>query len=197
MKTKKTWVALLAALAAIAIAAGCGGDDNTTNAGSKSSAKGNATDAAFIADMPAHHRGAIEVAKLAQKRAEHPEIPAARGRHYLRPAGRNLGDEDHPREHAPHGRARQRPHGYERARDGHGHGHDRPGGRQAVRQGVHRRDGYAPPARHRDGQAAAGQGRAARLRRMADDIITAQTREIAQMRQWRNAWFTGRRPART
>ena len=72
MKTK-TWLALLAALALIALAAvavGCGGDDN----GTKSSSSGNATDAAFITDMTAHHQGAIEMAEVAQKRADHAEI---------------------------------------------------------------------------------------------------------------------------
>jgi uncharacterized protein (DUF305 family) len=58
MKTR-TWLALLAALALIAvvaIAAGCGGDDE------QPSSMGNATDAAFIADMTAHHQGAIDMA---------------------------------------------------------------------------------------------------------------------------------------
>lgn len=27
------------------------------------------------------------------------------------------------------------------------------------------------------------------LRQMAEDIISAQTKEIAQMRQWRNDWY--------
>jgi uncharacterized protein (DUF305 family) len=27
------------------------------------------------------------------------------------------------------------------------------------------------------------------LRKMADDVISAQTKEIAQMRQWRKAWY--------
>jgi uncharacterized protein (DUF305 family) len=70
MKTK-TRPALLAALAVIALAGvtgGCGGDDQPR------ASAGNATDAAFIADMTAHHEGAIEMARIAQKRAEHPEI---------------------------------------------------------------------------------------------------------------------------
>ena len=41
---------------------------------SRSSSAGNATDAAFITDMTAHHEGAIEMARIAQKHAEHPEI---------------------------------------------------------------------------------------------------------------------------
>ena len=56
MKTK-TWLALLAALAVIAVAVvvvGFGGDDENTTG-----ASGNTTDAAFIADMTAHHQGAV------------------------------------------------------------------------------------------------------------------------------------------
>ena len=71
MKTKYVWLALMAALAVIAfaaIAAGCG-DDN-----SPSSAVGNGADAAFISDMTAHHQGAIDMARLAQDKAAHPEI---------------------------------------------------------------------------------------------------------------------------
>src|SRR5512132_2760574 len=63
-------LAALAVIVLAAVVAGCGSDDNKAS----SSATGNATDAAFIADMTAHHEGAIEMARIAKKRAEHPEI---------------------------------------------------------------------------------------------------------------------------
>jgi uncharacterized protein (DUF305 family) len=71
MKTT-TWLALLAALAvmglAVVVVVVLGEDDNNT------SASGNATDAAFIADMTAHHQGAVEMAELAKDKADHAEI---------------------------------------------------------------------------------------------------------------------------
>ena len=69
MKTNKTSLKLLAALALAALAAGCGSDDS-----GKTSLSGNATDAAFINDMTTHHQGAIQMAEVAQKRAEHAEV---------------------------------------------------------------------------------------------------------------------------
>jgi uncharacterized protein (DUF305 family) len=66
MGTTKTWLVWLAALALTALAAGCGSDTTSVS--------GNATDAAFITDMTAHHQGAIAVAEMAHKRAEHPEV---------------------------------------------------------------------------------------------------------------------------
>lgn len=57
---------LTAALAALAlVAAGCGSDDDDG-----SSAAGNGTDRAFVADMVPHHRSAVEMAKIAQGRGE-------------------------------------------------------------------------------------------------------------------------------
>lgn len=44
------------------------------DSGTKSDGEGNATDAAFTRDMIPHHRGAIEMAEYAQKRAEHDEV---------------------------------------------------------------------------------------------------------------------------
>ena len=76
MKTHKTWLARLAALALIApaaVAAGCGDDTST---GSQSSAMGNETDVAFINDMTAHHQGAIDMAKVALEHGDDPEIRA-------------------------------------------------------------------------------------------------------------------------
>lgn len=50
------------------VVVGPGEDDNNT------SASGNATDAAFIADMTVHHQGAIEMAELAKEKADRAEI---------------------------------------------------------------------------------------------------------------------------
>lgn len=56
---------IVAAIAVITIASG--GDDESTEASAS-------TDAAFVAEMGPHHESAIEMAKIAQDRAEHPEI---------------------------------------------------------------------------------------------------------------------------
>jgi uncharacterized protein (DUF305 family) len=67
----KTFLALPAALVVLALAAGCGSDDD-----GRRSAPGNATDAAFITDMTPHHESAVAMANLAREQAEHPEIRA-------------------------------------------------------------------------------------------------------------------------
>lgn len=71
--------AMLALLAALLVA--CGESDDTTMDdmaghdmdGMTMSSEG-ATDAGFVNDMTPHHESAIEMAKIAQRRAEHPEI---------------------------------------------------------------------------------------------------------------------------
>lgn len=66
MRSRIRWPALLAGVLAIALAAvagACGGGDD-------SSASGNGTDRAFVAGMVPHHEQAIEMAKLAQDKAQ-------------------------------------------------------------------------------------------------------------------------------
>jgi uncharacterized protein (DUF305 family) len=185
MKIKKTSLALIAALALIAVlVAACGGDDR-----SKSSSSGTLTDSAFITDMTAHHQGAIEVAKLAQKQADHTQI-------------RTLADDIIAAQEGEIGAMRA-------VRDDmHAMGtHD--GGhmgmsRQAMGMDMDLRalksaqpfdkafiDAMVP---HHQGAIAMAKVELAKgaqpgLRRMAKDIISAQTKEIAQMRQWRRAWY--------
>lgn len=65
MKMQKTLAALAAAGALIV--AGCG-DDKT------SSTAGNGTDRAFVADMIPHHRSAVGMAKIAQARGRSPFV---------------------------------------------------------------------------------------------------------------------------
>jgi uncharacterized protein (DUF305 family) len=60
--------AALVALLAVLAVTGCGGDDQTTSNQAES------TDGAFITAMIPHHESAIEMAKIAQKQAQHPEI---------------------------------------------------------------------------------------------------------------------------
>ena len=50
-------------LMALTLLAACGDDDSDTT-----------TDAAFVAEMVPHHESAIEMAEIAQERADHPEI---------------------------------------------------------------------------------------------------------------------------
>jgi uncharacterized protein (DUF305 family) len=188
MKTPKTWLVLLAAFAALALAAaaGCGGDDESPGS---SSAMGNPTDAAFLTDMTAHHQGAIDMAKLAQSKAEHPEIKqladdivSAQKREIsvmktIRRDVRNMGD--HGDEHM--------------GMSDHEMGMDmdmtaledaKPFDKAFIDAMVPHHQGAITMAEEllKNGEQPA-------LREMAGDIISAQTKEIAQMRAWRKAWY--------
>ncbi len=187
MTTRRPWLALLAALAALALAAlaaGCGGDDGDT-----SSASGNNADAAFIADMSAHHKGAIDMARIAQGRAQHPEI-------------RKLADDivsAQEGEISVMKSIRGDMHNMDMHDDSHMGMSDaemgmdmdpamltdaKPFDRAFIDMMVPHHQGAIAMAKRllKDGEQPA-------LRKMANDIIDAQTKEIAQMREWRKAWY--------
>ena len=65
MRTRTSLPALLMLSAVALVLAACGDDDEGSD---------EATDAAFVAEMIPHHESAIEMAEIAQDRAEHPEI---------------------------------------------------------------------------------------------------------------------------
>jgi uncharacterized protein (DUF305 family) len=188
MNTNKTWLALLAALAVLAvIAAGCGSDD-TSGSNSKSSS-GNTTDDAFITDMTAHHQGAIDMAKLAQKQADHADIRTLAGdiisaqegeiaamkavRDDMRAMGMHDGGHMGMSEHAMgmdmDMAALQRATPFDRA---------------FIDAMVPHHQGAIAMAK-----AELAKGTQPALRKMATGIISAQTKEIAQMKQWRKAWY--------
>jgi uncharacterized protein (DUF305 family) len=190
MKTNKKWLAFLAALAVVvlaAVAAGCGGDDDGT--GSKSSAMGNGTDAAFITDMTAHHQGAIDMAKLAQKKAQHSEI-------------KQLADDivsAQEGEIATMKTIREDMHNMGEHADGHMGMDQHAMGMDMDMTALENAKPFdkafidAMVPHHQGAIAMAKQllnnGEQPALRKMANDIISAQTEEIAQMRQWRKAWY--------
>jgi uncharacterized protein (DUF305 family) len=197
MQIKKPWLALLAALALIAVAAvaaACGDDDSDSASGgsastTQNSASGNATDAAFITDMTAHHQGAIDMAKLAQKRAEHSEI-------------KQLANDIVSAQKAEIAVMERISDDIERMGE-HGSGHmgmsdsemgmdmdmnalenAEPFDKAFIDAMVPHHQGAIVMAKHE-----LAKGSQPALREMAQDIIDAQTEEIAQMRDWRRAWY--------
>jgi len=68
MKYLKVLPALLAAGAVVI--AGCGDDSSARSASGSAHGAGNPVDRAFIAEMVPHHRSAVQMAKIAQKRAQ-------------------------------------------------------------------------------------------------------------------------------
>ncbi|MEO8687758.1 MAG: DUF305 domain-containing protein [Solirubrobacteraceae bacterium] len=186
MKTNRTSLTSLAALALLALAtlvAGCGSDDN-----GKTSASGNATDAAFITDMTTHHQGAIEMAQVAQTRAGHAEvrtladgiISAQKGQISVM---KRIGDDMRGMgmAHGDHLGMSQSQMGMNM---------DLPALRRAKPFDRAFIDMMLP---HHQGAIAMARKELAKgsqpaLRAIAQDTIDAQSREIAQMRKWRKAW---------
>lgn len=68
MRYMRVLALMLAAAGALAIGA-CGDDASSSDTGS-SSATGNPVDRAFVADMTPHHQSAVAMAKIAQERGE-------------------------------------------------------------------------------------------------------------------------------
>ena len=68
--TRSRLVGALAPLLLLVVGmAACGGDDEAG-----SGAAGNGTDRAFVAEMVPHHESAVEMAKVARSRGQHPEV---------------------------------------------------------------------------------------------------------------------------
>lgn len=182
----KTWPALLATIALTAVAAGCGGDEQ---AASSSDDTANATDAAFVADMTAHHEGAIEMARIAQTQADHPEIRkladdivAAQETEIaaMKDIGQDLPDVETP-DNGNMGMSdaemgmELNPAELEDAK---------PFDRAFIDAMVPHHKGAIAMAREE-----LAKGEHFELREMAQGIITAQSKEIAQMTKWRKEWY--------
>ncbi len=175
---------LLAVLAtgALLTAAGCGSYHDHRDVGGPKPATANGADASFAAEMAEHHQGAIHMARIARRRAEHPEIRRlARSIESTQQAEirvlKHLGEELHDEgEHA----------------GGHGMAHaDLPALRRAKPFDRAFIDAMIP--HHEDAiemsQKVIAEGEHPDLRRMAKAIITAQAGEIRQMRAWRERWY--------
>jgi len=165
---------LLAAIAAVALlalpAAGCGDD------GDAASASGNTTDSAFVTDMVPHHESAIVMARMAGKQAERREIKqlareiidAQRSEiAVLERVGRELDQAGVRRGHMGMSDAEM------------GMDHD-----MSMLESAREFEGAVRMARKQ-----LADGEHPTLRKLAEDIIAAQNREIAQMRGWRKQWY--------
>ena len=182
------FVAALALVALVVLVAGCGGDDD----GSSSGSTGNATDAAFVNDMVPHHESAVEMAELAKTRAEHPEIRqladdiiAAQNREIetMQSVKADLADA-----HSEHMGSDDHMSGDEHSRGMDMDPHDlrdaKPFDRAFIDMMIPHHEGAITMAKEE-----LAKGENPTLRGLAEDIVAAQEREIAQMREWRKAWY--------
>ena len=183
MHTKTIWLALVAALVLLVVAIASCGDDNS----SSTSASGNKTDAAFIADMSAHHEGAIDMAELAQAKADHAQIrtladdiiSAQKGEIATMKAIGDDMDSMGMHEGGDMGMSR-----HEMGMDTDALESAEPFDKAFIdAMGPHHQGAIAMA------KAELAEGNQPALRDMAETIISAQTKEIDQMKQWRETWY--------
>ncbi|OJU79838.1 MAG: hypothetical protein BGO11_17475, partial [Solirubrobacterales bacterium 70-9] len=72
LRKPKTLLALLALVALTALVSACGGGGSSSE--SSTSSSGRTVDQAFVAEMIPHHELAVEMAEVAQKEGQHPQI---------------------------------------------------------------------------------------------------------------------------
>ena len=174
--------ALLAAGILAVAATGCGGNDTSSASG------GNASDLAFVADMIPHHQGAIDMAEIALKRAEHPQIRTlasgiiAAQKAEIATMQAMQSDLEHMGMHDGHMGMSQA----EMGMDG-----DmpmlesaKPFDKAFIDMMIPHHQGAIRMARTQ-----LSAGRMPALHNMASGIVKAQSAEIARMREWRKQWY--------
>jgi uncharacterized protein (DUF305 family) len=181
--------ALMAVLATALVAAGCGDDDDETAAAE--------TDGAFIAEMTTHHEAAIEMAEIAQERAQHKEvreladaIVATQGEE-IQAIGamheRMFGEPLHEADHGTLGMA-----AHEMGMDMEPmHLEDaKPFDRAFIDAMIPHHQGAIRMAR-----VELERGEDPELQDLAEAIIDAQSGEIEEMNAWRERWYGAPSPA--
>ena len=175
-------------LAVAAFLAGCGGDDG------ESEASGNGTDRAFARAMVPHHEGAVEMARLAERRGERGELKRL-AREIIASQRREIAALRRvDRQLAGDGVKSGRLAVPERLR---GMDHNTVFLEQAAQFD---REFISMMVPHHEGairmsRAELRSGEDPRLRRLAREIIAAQEREIRQMRRWSKRWYGSGTPA--
>ena len=170
--------AALLAVAAVLVA-GCG---------SGSSRAGNSTDAAFLADMTEHHQAAIDMAKIAKTRAEHQEVRKLADdivdvQQAEITVMRAISDDlEHSDIEGGHMGMSQKDMGM--SMDPDALKTAKPFDRAFIDAMVPHHEGAISMA-----QRELAKGTQPALRKMAKDIISAQTEEIAEMQRWRKLWY--------
>ena len=197
MTTHRSRRGLIAAtlIAVIAvILAGCGANDNTSSSVASSSSSGTATDRAFAAEMIPHHRSAVAMAKIARKQTSRPEIKTLAAA-IVRTQNAEI--------------ARFKELDAKLATAGVAKGHlglseammgmsmndamlinAKPFDRQFIDMMVPHHQGAIRMARIE-----LAKGKNAELRKIAEDVVLAQSREIGQMNNWRMSWYGATSPS--
>ena len=176
----------LSALALVLIIAGASILSETDDAGARE-----ATDGAFVSQMVPHHESAIEMAKIALEKAEHPEIKAlarsivaSQGEEistlesiHQRMFGQPVGSVDHGSLGLPeHAMGMDTgPAALERAE---------PFDKAFIDMMIPHHQGAIQMAR-----VELERGSDAKAQDLAEQIIVAQAREIEDMNQWRADWY--------
>ena len=183
-------LALVAVLATALVAAGCGDDDGETAAAAE-------TDGAFIVEMTAHHEAAIEMAEIAQERAQHQEVRdladaiiATQGEEIQAMGAmheRMFGEPLHGADHGTLGMA-----AHEMGMDMNPmHLQDgKPFDRAFIDAMVPHHQGAIRMARIE-----LERGEDPQVQDLAEAIIDAQSREIEAMNRWRERWYGAPSPA--
>jgi uncharacterized protein (DUF305 family) len=179
---------LLAALALVLVTA-CGEDEEPAGG-----AAGNGIDLAFVSEMAPHHESAVEMAEMAEERGEHPEIKRLAGEIIkaqnaeiqtleglatdLEQAGIEKGDLGIPE-------------------NGMGMGHDsamletaKPFDREFIDMMIPHHQAAIDMARIE-----LEEGENPEAKRLAQDIVDAQAKEIQEMNSWRTDWYGKPSPA--
>jgi len=172
---------LVGTVAVAAVTAGCGGNGSDN-------ASANPVDVAFAAEMIPHHQSAIEMAGAAKKQAEHSEVRQladniiSAQNAEIQVLRRIEGDLDEMGvEHGDLGLSE-----HAMGMDGQMAEleHAKPFDRTFIEMMTAHHQGAIRMARKE-----LADGRDKALRKIADDIIAAQTREIAEMRDWSKHWY--------
>jgi len=187
----------LTIIGAVVIAAGIAIITITSGGGHEDSASAAETDGAFIVGMVPHHESAIEMAQIALKKAEHPEVKnlakdivSAQAAEVSELSALHRQLFGGPISAGEHGDLGLMDHQMGMDQDVSALANEKPFDRAFIDAMIPHHQGAIRMARV---ELESGDDKA--VQSLADEIISAQAAEINQMNQWREGWYGSASPA--